>query len=133
MARGHFHGIAVNHLREEKPDSCPQPDRAPGVAGLAPSLASLIQRVSYHQAEAGAKSLAAQFIAASGQSELARGGYAAIPRGRLFVLGMLAYVLDLDPRPLLRPPADAPVVVVDGCVLTGFRFQQTLHRFLTSV
>ena len=119
-------GVLATHLRGgEKPDS--RPSRTCAWRGGWRVGYKSVQRVSYHQAEAGAKSLAAELSAAFSRSELARFGYVAIPRSGHFVLGMLAYVLDLGPRQLLRQPADAPVVLVDDCALTGLRFQQMLQ------
>lgn len=86
-----------------------------------------MRNVTYQQAEAATKQLAAQLVQAFGRAELARFHYAAIPRGGLIVLGMLSYVLDLEPEVLLSPPADASLVVVDDAAYSGARFAQFLH------
>jgi hypothetical protein len=85
--------------------------------------------VTYRQAVADAKQLAATLIAAAGSREVAHFRYAAIPRGGLIVLGMLSYALDLGWDALLSQHSDAPLVVVDDCALSGARF----GRFLRSV
>jgi hypothetical protein len=103
------------------------PDSGCIVASLGAHVFRQRRQVSYQQAEADIKSLAAQLTAAFGRDELARLGYVAIPRGGLLVLGMLAYVLNLDSRQLVSPPADVPVVLVDDCALTGFRFHNMLQ------
>ena len=117
----------MNTNAKRCPVVAPEPDRASNVAGLALRLSSPIRQVSYQQAEASSKSLAAQLSAAFGRGELTRFGYMAIPRGGHFVLAMLAYVLDIGSRQLLQPPSDAPIVVVDDCALTGSRFRQVLQ------
>lgn len=59
--------------------------------------------------------------------ELDNHAFAAIPRGGLVVLGLLAYRLDLSPGQIGRAvPEDRPLVVVDDCALTGVRFRQFL-------
>ena len=55
--------------------------------------------------------------------------YTCIPRGGLIVLGVLSYLLGLEPWQLEPPPVpDAPVVVVDDCAVTGRRFAQFLQK-----
>ncbi len=93
---------------------------------LAARLDDAVRRVTYSQAEADAKRLAARLVAAFGRREVTRFRYEAIPRGGFFVLGMLAYLLDLSGRTLLRPPPDAPLVVVDDCSYSGARFGEFL-------
>ena len=99
------------------------------LAGLSAPFTQGVRHVTYRQAEAATKQLAAQLARAFGSVELSRFQYAAIPRGGLIVLGMLSYILDLKPEVLLSPPADAPLVVVDDCAYSGAR----LAQFLDSV
>lgn len=56
--------------------------------------------------------------------------FVAIPRGGLFVLGMLSYLLDLKPSQLATSTTDlpGPVVVVDDCAISGARLAATLDR-----
>lgn len=85
--------------------------------------------ISYAQAERDCERLAAQLRKRFGHRELADFHFTAIPRGGLIVLGMLAYVLGLERAQLEAPhPPDAPLVVVDDCAFTGFRFGQFLGR-----
>lgn len=88
--------------------------------------------VSYRQAEEAAAALAASLREALPAAELSAATYRAIPRGGLIVLGMLAYHLDL-PREQLRDggetaEADAPLILVDDCALSGLRLHQELAR-----
>ncbi|MGC8786818.1 MAG: PqqD family protein, partial [Anaerolineae bacterium] len=85
------------------------------------------RRITYRQAEAATKQLAAQLVGAFGAAELSRFAYAAIPRGGLIVLGMLSYVLDLKPDALMSLATDVPLVVVDDAAYSGARFAQFLN------
>jgi hypothetical protein len=62
--------------------------------------------------------------------------YAAIPRGGLFVLGTLAYLLDLPPERIApsvdRSDSPGPLVLVDDCALSGARIARELDRLLGS-
>jgi hypothetical protein len=88
-----------------------------------------VRVVTYRDAERDAERLAALLLSTFGRREIARYGYVAIPRGGFFVLGWLSYMLNLS-RDALRPRGGGrPLVVVDDCCLTGFRF----HQFLASV
>ena len=94
---------------------------------LAP-LNDRVCRLTYRQAEAAAKRLAARLVSRFGQGELSRFRYTAIPGGGLIVLGMLAYVLDVERRALLGQEGELPLVIVDDCSLSGNRFGQFLQR-----
>ena len=83
--------------------------------------------MTYPQAEAATRRLAAQLLAEFECNELSRFRYAAIPRGGFIVLGMLAYVLDLDRKALVEQPRGAPFVVVDDCSLSGNRLAHFLR------
>jgi hypothetical protein len=88
---------------------------------------SRLHYVSYHQAELDCQRLAAQLIDEFGRQELQKFHFTAIPRGGLFVLGLLAYTLGLTSEQLQPPTStNVPWVVVDDCVFTGSR----LHNFL---
>lgn len=92
-------------------------------------LLPCLRYISYAQAEADCERLAAQLVVRFGAAELRRWRFAAIPRGGFIVLGMLAYVLGLDQAQMASPhPADAPLVVVDDCALTGVRFGAFLEQ-----
>lgn len=86
-----------------------------------------VRYVDYAGAEESARILAERLRATLGDEGIARAGFLAIPRGGLFVLGMLAYWLGLTPHQLRPPfPQNHPLVVVDDCVLTGARFGRLL-------
>jgi coenzyme PQQ synthesis protein D (PqqD) len=89
--------------------------------------------VDYGQAEQDCERLAARLLEVFPREELASFRFAAIPRGGLIVLGMLSYLLDLEPSRLASPLAagddpDAPVCLVDDCALTGARFGRRLAQ-----
>lgn len=102
------------------------------LATLGPQLAgglSCLHYVSYSQAEEDAERLATMLIDRFGREELRSFRFAAIPRGGLIVLGMLSYALGLRHTQMETPhPPDAPLVVVDDCSMSGFRFDQFLAR-----
>ncbi|MGD2113454.1 MAG: PqqD family peptide modification chaperone [Acidobacteriota bacterium] len=67
--------------------------------------------------------------------ELSTLPFVPIPRGGLFVLGMLSYALDLSPSqirtldaPATGPSAGSGVVLVDDCALSGARLAGALDR-----
>jgi len=99
---------------------------------LGPQLANRLARlryVSYSRAEEDCERLANLLIERFGRDELRRFRFAGIPRGGLVVLGMLSYMLGLEHAQLEPPyPPDAPLVMVDDCALSGFRFDQFLAR-----
>lgn len=86
-----------------------------------------IRRVTWEQAERDAARLAARLVDAV--PDLAAARFEAIPRGGLFVLGMLAYLLDLSEE-RIGPASDLgePLVLVDDCALSGLRSRQALER-----
>lgn len=63
-----------------------------------------------------------------GEDRLSRARFVAIPRGGVFVLGLLAHALDLEPWQLEASDEAETLVVVDDCALTGARFRQFLAR-----
>jgi hypothetical protein len=90
-----------------------------------------LQYVSYAQAEQDCERLAVRLIERFGLDTLRRFRFAAIPRGGFIVLGMLAYILNLEQTQLeqsysMQP--DVPLVVVDDCALSGARFGHYLRR-----
>jgi hypothetical protein len=95
-----------------------------------------LRYVSYGDAERVARALADQLLDHLGPEMLSRCQFAALPRGGLFVLGMLAYLLDLRAdqvsgsleSALAGPSDSAPLVLVDDCALSGLRFAETLER-----
>lgn len=86
--------------------------------------------LDYQQAEKAAEKLAGQFKTTFSANELAKFAFLPIPRGGYIVLGMLAYALNLKPNQLLTYPeqVDKPLIIVDDCSLTGFRFHQYLKK-----
>lgn len=62
--------------------------------------------------------------------ELSTFSFLAIPRGGVLVLGMLAYLLELE-KDRIAAPGDPPperVVLVDDCALSGARLARALER-----
>ena len=111
--------------------------RKPGGADLARlrQLAVVLERarsavrfVDYRQAESDCAQLAEELLATIPKGDLAAMHFVGAPRGGLVVLGILSYLLRLEPRQL-RPPAepDTPVVLVDDCALTGARIHRELR------
>jgi Coenzyme PQQ synthesis protein D (PqqD) len=103
------------------------------LARLGPQLADALAHlryVSYSQAEEDCELLASRLVERFGREELRRFCFTAIPRGGFIVLGMLAYVLGLE-HTQLEPPyqPDTPLVVVDDCALSGYRFGRFMSRW----
>jgi hypothetical protein len=98
--------------------------------GLLPRLSGEPKLITYAVAEAYAQRLAAQLSAAFDLKDLRQFHFVAIPRGGYFVLGMLAYLLDLPHQALSNQAQDSttPVVVVDDCALSGYRFGRFLEE-----
>lgn len=104
------------------------------LAAASQQLAITLQRVTlldHAAAEGAAAGLADELVARYGRDELRRFRYAAVPRGGLIVLGMLAYLLDLPSERLTTtssalPDEDAPLVLVDDIAISGLRLSQTL-------
>jgi hypothetical protein len=94
-----------------------------------------LRYVSYADAESAARALARRLVDGVGEETLSRCRFAALPRGGLFVLGMLAYLLDLRADQVGDPlqtksgegGANSPLVLVDDCSLSGLRFAETLE------
>ena len=101
-------------------------------AGHLQWLCQNLRCVSYLQVEKDCQTLAAQVLERWG-NEVKDFHFRAMPRGGLVVLGLLAYCLGLERQQLEPPfPADAPLVVVDDCALTGARFASFLRRQASS-
>lgn len=104
------------------------------LAGLRRGLEEHLTRlryVPYSQAEAACEELAGRLVQRFGREYLRSLSFVAIPRGGLFVLGMLSYLLGLDHERLEAPEraaAGRPIVVVDDCAYTGHRFGRYLER-----
>ncbi len=95
-----------------------------------------LRYVDYRDAEHDCRMLADRLIEQFGADTLRGYRFVALPRGGLIVLGMLAKMLDLpSDRLSAGDNADAPVVVVDDCALTGYRFGRFLRhaRFRNAV
>ena len=86
--------------------------------------------VSYQQVEEDCARLGERLVERFGADEVRGFRYTGIPRGGLIVLGMLSYVLDLRRDRLDGSGADGerPVVLVDDCALTGYRFGELLRQ-----
>ena len=93
----------------------------------AESAVGRLRYIGYQQAERCVERLAAELVRRFGHEEICQFRYAAIPRGGLIVLGMLAEVLRI-PHSQLEGSADphTPLVVVDDCALSGARFSAFL-------
>jgi hypothetical protein len=94
---------------------------------------SRLTLLDHAAAEAAAQRLADALSDRHGRTGLRRFRYAALPRGGLLVLGMLAYLLDLPADRLTTtsspmPDDDAPLVLVDDIAISGLRLSQTLAR-----
>ena len=96
--------------------------------GLVRAL-SRFRYVGYREAEEACAELADMLVGRFGRRELGDFAFAAIPRGGFVALGMLLSILGV------RPPHGGehrgrgkPVVVVDDCALSGYRFGRWLRR-----
>jgi hypothetical protein len=88
-----------------------------------PQVLARLRYVSYRQAEEDCERLAQRLVDTLGRNTLARCSFVGIPRGGLIVLGMLSYVLGLRPDQFHGTPQPGrPLVIVDDCALTGYRF-----------
>ena len=89
--------------------------------------------VEYGDAEAAALGLADILIARFGNKEIHSWNFAAMPRGGIVVMGLLAYILDLKPDQIFIagtrniPKNDRTICIVDDCALSGIRFRETLR------
>ena len=99
------------------------------------ALAALLKRhghasvhLGYREAEDACARLAARLVGEIGGERLATFRLAAIPRGGLIVLGMLAYHLEVPASWLAGPAGDGPLLLVDDCALTGARLAGALSR-----
>jgi hypothetical protein len=64
-----------------------------------------------------------------GKDGLKRCFFTGLPRGGLIVLGILSYLLELEPEQLEYPKnSDSILVVVDDCAISGLRFGNFLGR-----
>jgi hypothetical protein len=89
-----------------------------------------LRYVGQAQAQLDCARLGQRLVAQFGRRELAALQFAVVPRGGLFVLATLAYVLGLDRRQCEPDDhSDAPLVVVDDCCLTGARCAEAIERW----
>ncbi len=102
---------------------------------LCDSLREVVQRhtfVGYADAERAARRLADMLTARYGIDEVQSWTFAAIPRGGMVVMGMLAYILDLDPDQICIagtgqiPEHFGTLCIVDDCALSGIRLRGIL-------
>lgn len=88
-----------------------------------------LRYVGYTDLEEDCRLLASRLNERFDRDQIRKYYFTCIPRGGLIVLGVLSYVLGLEPWQLEPPPAsDATVVVVDDCALTGKRFARFLQE-----
>lgn len=108
-------------------------ERLAQLAALLAEQRGRLKLVDYRQAEADCDRLAARLLDELGRQELERSSFRPIPRGGLFVLGMLAYLLNLRPSALLPSESvEGPLVLVDDCAITGARFRSALEATSTA-
>ena len=89
-----------------------------------------LRYVSYDQAERDCRLLASKLREKFDEKELKKFSYTAIPRGGMIVLGMLSYLLGLEPWQMGTPEtADIPLVVVDDCALSGHRLSAAMRTW----
>ena len=100
--------------------------RIEGLQRLVKPTLDHLRYVDYQQAERDCEQLAARLTDTIGKQEIKHYHFAAIARGGLIVLGMLAYAINLNPSQL-EPDPDAPLIVVDDCSISGARFGQFLQ------
>jgi len=92
-----------------------------------------VRYVDYRQAECDCEQLAASILHIYSHHELESFSFTAIPRGGSIVLGMLSYVLDLQPAQLeVDLVSPRPLVIVDDCALSGHRFADFLSKTSSS-
>ncbi len=107
------------------------PEAQSRLAALSWQIEHVVPRlryVNYRQAEKAASRVAQQLIARFGQDTVSRFRFMALPRGGYFVMGMLAYALNVERERLNFPhPVNDTLVVVDDCALTGIRLRQFLR------
>jgi hypothetical protein len=83
--------------------------------------------LSYYEVERAVYTLAAHLVDSFGLSAVQNFQFTAIPRGGLFILSFLSYILDIPAQQLtLAQDTSTPLVVVDDCSLSGARFAQYL-------
>lgn len=86
-----------------------------------------VRFVDYGQAQRDCEQLAVMLLKVYSRQELDTFSFIALPRGGLIVLGMLSYILDLQPSQLVADlDSTAPLVIVDDCAITGRRFADFL-------
>lgn len=109
------------------PDSPTSPSAVDYRVSVLGSVGSTVRRLTFDGVEALTEELAADLISRFGKRELKQFYFQAIPRGGFFILGYLAYFLDLRPAQL-PPHGNAPWIVVDDCSISGARFHEMRQR-----
>lgn len=101
--------------------------RLKGLAWQTKHALQSLRYINYRDAEVACHRLVSNLEERIGSDQLKRCYFTALPRGGLIVLGMLSYLLELEPWQFASPPDPAtPLVVVDDCALTGHRFKRFL-------
>jgi hypothetical protein len=94
-------------------------------------FASLNMRYqNYHQVEEACRKLGQKLVVRFGRETVDNFQFMAIPRGGIVILGILSYILDLDPKQI--GPSDNPgrqMIVVDDCCLSGYRFHLFMQKY----
>ena len=86
-----------------------------------------VRYIDYRQVEEDCELLAEKLLETYSREDIDSFDFVPIPRGGMIVLGILSYLLGLDPAQLaVRADNSSPVVVVDDVALTGARFAQAL-------
>jgi hypothetical protein len=87
-----------------------------------------LRYVDYGLAQQACDELASRLLDLLGPGEVDRACFAAVPRGGLIVLGILASILGLQREQInTTPTPDGLLVVVDDCALSGARFASFLR------
>lgn len=108
-------------------------DRLKPLAGVVQQLNKILRYVDYKQAEGDCACLAAKLLGLYSRQELKDFFFTAVPRGGIIVLGMLSYILDIQPAQLQTAMESCqPLIIVDDCSLTGARFTHFLSQTTNS-
>jgi len=92
-----------------------------------------VHYIDYKQAEQDCEVLAAKLLELYSPQELKDFFFTAVPRGGIIVLGMLSYILDIQPAQLQpEMKSSQPLIIVDDCSLTGARFTRFLAQTTNS-
>ena len=112
-----------------------QEDDRPLLEALAWQIPDSLHRllpIDHARTEAACGRLASRLHERVGAEHLRAARFVGLPRGGLFVLGLLSYTLELQPWQLMPDTGqlddDTPVVIVDDCMLSGTQLRRWLQR-----